>query len=368
MGKSQPNIALVHDHLIQDGGAERVLRVLSSMYPDAPIYTLLHDKKHFGDLAGREIKTSFLQRIPGSLRHYQWLLPLMPTATEHYDLRDFDIVISSTSAFSKGVIVHPNAHHICYCHTPTRYLWTDTQEYVRDLKAPGIVKRILPHYLSYLRQWDRLAAERVDTFVANSKTVKDRIRKYYQKDAHILYPPVDTEHFQISNAPKTYYVAGGRMVAYKRFDLIVDAANRLRAPMKIFGTGPFLETLKARAKDNIEFVGRVTDEEKAHLYANSIAYIHPQEEDFGITAVEAMACGRPVIAFGKGGALESVRHGVTGVYFAQQSWESLADAMVRLTDYTLDPLVIQKHAAQFSRQKFEHEMYTLVNNAYAHRH
>ena len=273
MSREKPNIALIHDHLIQDGGAERVLRVLSSMYPDAPIYTLLHDKKRFGDLAGREIKTSFLQRIPGALKHYQWLLPLMPTATEHYDLRDFDVVISSTSAFSKGVIVHPNARHICYCHTPTRYLWTDMQEYVRDLKAPGIVKRVLPHYLSRLRQWDRLAAERVDTFVANSQTVKDRIRKYYQKDAHILYPPVDTNQFQISNAPKTYFVAGGRMVAYKRFDLIVDAANRLRAPIKIFGTGPFLETLKARAKSNIEFVETNNGRRKARLYANS--RLHP---------------------------------------------------------------------------------------------
>ncbi|OGL71724.1 hypothetical protein A3C17_00280 [Candidatus Uhrbacteria bacterium RIFCSPHIGHO2_02_FULL_53_13] len=362
MSREQPNIALVHDHLIQDGGAERVLRVLSSMYPDAPIFTLLHDPKQFSDLANREIKTSFLQRIPGSLRHYQWLLPLMPTATEHYDLRDFDIVISSTSAFSKGVIVHPKAHHICYCHTPTRYLWTDTQEYVRELKAPGIVKRILPHYLSYLRQWDRLAAERVDTFIANSQTVKDRIRKYYQKDAHILYPPVDTEQFHVSNEPKTYFVAGGRIVAYKRFDLVVEAANRLRVPMRIFGTGPFLDHLKERAKDNVVFLGRVSDTEKAQLYANSIAYIHPQEEDFGITAVEAMACGRPVIAFGKGGALESVHHGVTGIHFTEQSWESLADAMLRLSDRSFDPLVIREHAQQFSRKRFEIGMRELVQS------
>ncbi len=361
MNKLVPNIALVHDHLIQDGGAERVLRVLSSMYPEAPIYTLLHDPKRFPGLQSREIKPSFLQRIPGSLRRYQWLLPLMPIATEHYDLRDFDIVISSASAFSKGIVTHAHAKHICYCHTPTRYLWTDTAEYIRELKVPGIVKRMLPPYLSYLRQWDRLAAERVDTFVANSKTVRSRINKFYRKEAEVIYPPVDTDQFTISNQPKTYFLAGGRIVAYKRFDIIVEAANRLRIPLRIFGDGPFLNELKQKARDNVEFMGRVSDEEKADLYSNCIAFINPQEEDFGITAVEAMACGRPIIAYAKGGATESVIPGVSGLHVHEQTWESIADAMVRFGDHTFDPLVIKQHAEQFSREVFQNKIKALVD-------
>ncbi len=360
------NIALVHDHLIQDGGAERVLRVLASMYPNAPIFTLLHDEKRFPDFKDRTIRTSFLQKIPGSRRHYKWLLPLMTVATEHYPLQSFDIVLSNTSAFSKGVVVHPGTHHVCYCHTPTRYLWTDMHDYVRELNAPGFVKRLLPPYLSSLRQWDQLAASRVDTFIANSHTVRERIAKFYRKDAHVIYPPVDVEQFSISEKPKTYFLAGGRLVPYKRFDLVVEAANRLRVPVKIFGDGPSLDELRERAKDNVMFLGRVTDNEKADLYANCIAYINPQEEDFGITAVEAMASGRPVICYGKGGTIESVEHGITGIHLPEQTWEALADAMIRFNDFTFDPVAIKQKAQLFSRERFEHEIRSLVNRVSQH--
>lgn len=363
MPLSTPRIALVHDHLIQDGGAERVLRALSSMFPEAPIYTLLHDARAFPDLRDRTIRPSYLQRIPGSRRHYQWLLPLMPSATEHYNLRDFDLILSSASAFSKGIVAQPGAVHICYCHTPTRYLWTDTQEYIAELKVPRIVKRLLPPYLSSLRQWDRLAAERVDVFVANSQTVRARIRRFYNKDARVVYPPVDTEHLHISNAPKTYFLAGGRLVAYKRIGIAVEAANRLRVPLRVFGEGPFLDDLRRRAYTNVEFLGRVSDAQKARLYADCIAYIHPQEEDMGITAIEAMAAGRPVIAYARGGATESVVHGVTGVHVHEQAWEAIADAMMRIGDHAFDPLVIRQHASRFSREAFEENMRGVIAQA-----
>lgn len=353
---NRPKIALVHDHLTQDGGAERVLRVLSSMFPEAPVFTLVHDKNAFRAMEDKDIRTSFIQQLPFGLRKFQWFLPLMPSATEHHDLRAFDLVLSSSSALSKGVIPGTHATHICYCHTPTRYLWTDTHEYIQSLKVPGLIKRILPVYLSHMRKWDRMAADRVDHFVANSHTVKHRIQTFYRREAHVVYPPVDTEQFAISEKPKTYFLAGGRIAAYKRFDLVVDAFNRLKLPLKIFGSGPFLDELAKRSKDNIEFLGRVTDEKKAELYANCIAYLNPQEEDFGITAIEAMAAGRPVIAYAKGGATETVIEGLSGTLFRNQIWEDVADTVFRFDDTQFDPYRVKQHAEQFSRSAFEQKI------------
>ncbi len=364
----QPTVALVHDHLTQDGGAERVLRVLSSLYPEAPIYTLAYRPERFNPVLKSRVHTSFLDRFPFTAWKFEWLLPFMPTATEHYSLRPYDLVISSASSMAKGVLTRTDALHICYCHTPTRYLWTEMHEYVERLRIPGLAKRILPIYLSRLRQWDRAAADRVDVFVANSKTVRDRIWKFYRRDAEVIYPPVDTHLFLISDEPKTYFLAGGRIMAYKKFDLIVDAFNRLQLPLKIFGSGPMLESLKTRARPNIEFVGRVSDEEKARLYAECIAFIHPQEEDFGIVAVEAMAAGRPVIAFGKGGATETVIENETGALFHEQTWEGLVDALVRFDEQRFSPVAIKAFAEQFSRAAFETKWRAFVEEAYANRH
>ncbi|MBU0614196.1 glycosyltransferase, partial [Patescibacteria group bacterium] len=296
-------VALVHDHLTQKGGAERVLEAMQAMYPSAPTFTLLYDKTSMHDVFGhKEIRTSFLQKLPFSLSHPRWLLPLMPTATENYNLKNFQVIISSSSAFSKGIIADADSVHICYCHTPTRYLWSDTHEYVEGLKIPNFSKALLFPILTKLRNWDKLAADRVDFFIANSETVKRRIKKYYGKDSVVIHPPVDTHTFQISHKPKEYYLIGGRLVPYKRYDMVIDAFNRLGLPLKIFGSGPIEKDLKKRAGKNIEFLGRVSDEHRAHLFSNAIAFIHPQEEDFGITPVESMSAGRPVIAYGKGGA------------------------------------------------------------------
>ena len=299
-------LALVHDYLSQNGGAEKVLEAMQEIWPQAPIHTLFFDRQKIPHFADKDVRTSFLQRLPFSRSHYKWYLALMPTATEQFDFSGFDVVLSSCSAFSKGVITRPEALHICYCHTPTRYLWSDAHEYLRELNLPGFIKHGLRPLLSYLRLWDRQAAERVDLFLANSQTVRARIKKYYHKDSLVLPPPVETEKFYISTAPKNYFLAGGRLVAYKRFDLIVEACQKTQLPLKIFGVGPAEARLRALAGPQTEFLGPISENEKIKLFAEARAFIHPQEEDFGITPVEAMASGRPVIAYKKGGACETV--------------------------------------------------------------
>lgn len=350
-------LALIHDHLTQNGGAERVLEAFQAIWPDAPTFTLIYNRQkmasHFGK---QDIRTSFLQRMPLSLSKPRWYLPLMPTATESYDLSDFDVIVSSSSAFSKGIIPATNAIHVCYCHTPTRYLWSDSHSYVEELNVPGFIKKILPPVLSGLRAWDRLAAERVDYFVANSETVRHRIKRYYQKDSDVIHPPVEFDEFSLSDAPKTYYLIGGRLVSYKRYDLVVQAFSKLNIPLKIYGTGPMEEELKRMAGPNVQFLGRVSNEQKAHLFSNAIAFLHPQEEDFGITPLESMAAGRPVIAYGKGGALETVIDGKTGVLFNEQSWEEIADTVLHFDEKRFDSHAIRKHAEQFSLIRFHREM------------
>ena len=353
-------IALVHDYLVQDGGAEKVLEVLQETWPEAPTFVLFFDEKKMPGFVGKDIRTSFLQRFPFATKKYQWYISLMPTATEHYDLREFDVVISSTSAFAKGVITRPDAIHICYCHTPTRYLWTDTKSYIEELRVPKFVKAILPPVLSQLRMWDQQAANRVDFFVANSQTVSDRIKKYYRRDSEVIFPPVATNHFHISPKPKTYFLTGGRLVAYKRFDMVIDACNKTGVPLKIFGNGPVEKALRKRAHANIEFVGRVSEKEQRELYANAKAFIHPQEEDFGITPVEAMASGTPVIAYRKGGATETVKEGVSGEFFDEQSWEILADHLTKFNPSKYDPNKIKAHAEQFNQERFVEKMKEIV--------
>src|SRR3989344_1038359 len=355
-------IALVHDHLIQEGGAERVLEIFQEIYPQAPTYTLLFDQSKLGQtFKDKDIRTSFLQNWPGALKHYQWFLPLMPTATESYDLMAYDAVLSSCSAMAKGIITRSNTLHFCYCHTPTRYLWSDTHRYVDELKYNRLVKKAIPYMLNRLRAWDQLAAQRVDFFIANSKNVSDRIKKYYRRDSVIIHPPIDTRQFEIAPHVGKYFLTGGRLVVYKRFDLAVSAFNRLGVPLKIFGEGPEEKKLKGLAKPNIEFLGKVKTEQLAELYGQAIAFIHPQIEDFGITAVESMACGRPVIAYAAGGACETVVENKTGKFFDEQTWEALADAIVRFKPEDYNQAGIKAYAEQFGIDRFKREITNLVD-------
>lgn len=359
-------VALVHDHLAQDGGAEKVLKVLQEMYPQAPTFTLLYNPDGAHPVfRNKDIRTSFIQRLPFGIKKYQWYLPLMPLATESYNLMDYDLVISSSSAFAKGVITAPHTFHVCYCHTPTRYLWTDTHSYVEELNYPKAVKFFIPKVLSRLRVWDRLAADRVDAFVANSRTVQDRITKYYRRDSEIIYPPVELARYKPKEkAGGDYFLVGGRLVSYKRFDIAVKAFNRLGIPLKVFGTGPEYAKLKGMAKKHIEFLGYVPDDQLPELYRGARAFINPQIEDFGITPIESMAAGTPVIAYARGGALETVIEGKTGQFFDEQRWEELSDLIIRFKDEQYDPLKIHQHAQKFDVNNFKQKFGGLVNSGW----
>ncbi|MBI5254574.1 glycosyltransferase [Candidatus Falkowbacteria bacterium] len=359
-------IALVHDHLTQKGGAEKVLEAMAELYPEAPIFTLVHDPATFQ--SANKIHTSFLQKLTRNKNKFQWLLPLMPTATEHHDLKDFDIVISSSSIFAKGIITQPNTLHICYCHTPPRFLWLDYHSYVNELKTNKLIKKILPIVLTRLRQWDRLAASRVNHFVANSHEVQRRIAHFYNRPSEVIHPPVDTGKFHISTKNDGYYLAGGRLVSYKRFDIIVTAFNRLNMKLKIFGTGPEFDKLREMAKPNIEFLGQISDKDKPNLYSHALAFINPQIEDFGITVVEAMASGRPVIALRAGGALETIIEKQTGMFFDEQCWEDLADAILRFNPENFDPQKIREHALQWDKENFKQNLQKFITEKYECRH
>lgn len=360
-------VALIHDHLAQDGGAEKVLKVFAEMFPDAPIYTLLYDKKNVDKYyKNRRIEASVIQKLPGGVKHYQWYMPFMPMAVEFFDLSGYDLVISDASAFAKGIITQPDALHICYCHTPTRYLWSDTHQYIKELKYNKYFKKIISFVLNYIRVWDKLAADRVDLFIANSATVQRRIQKYYRRDSVIIYPPVEIEKFKIASEIENYFLAGCRLAPYKRLDLAIEACKLAGKKLKVFGDGVDLNRLKKIAGEsgNIEFLGRVDDETKAELYSKCLAYIHPQDEDFGITAVEAMASGRPVIAFRKGGATETVVEGITGEFFDAQTPAELSKVLENFKANKYNSEFIRKHAEQYSIEKFKDKIKKFINEEY----
>lgn len=356
-------VALIHDHLAQDGGAEKVLKVLAEMFPEAPIFTLLSDKNNVDKyFKNRHIETSIIQKLPGGVSHYQWYLLFMPMAVEFFDLREYNLVISDTSSFAKGVITAPDCLHICYCHTPTRYLWSDTHQYINELKYNKWLKKIISLVLNSIRLWDRAAADRVDLFIANSRTVQKRITKYYRRESVVIYPPVETERFKIADLreqkpQERYFLAGCRLAPYKRIDLVISTFKKLGADykLKIFGDGVDLERLRglAQAAPNIEFLGRITEEEKARLFSEAQAFINPQEEDFGITVVESMASGRPVIAYRKGGATETIIEGKTGRFFDEQTDESLLEVIKNFSADDFDPTEIRAHASKFSVEHFQ---------------
>ena len=379
-------VALIHDHLAQNGGAEKVLRVLADMFPEAPIFTLLYEKKETDKyLKNRQIETSVIQKLPGGVKHYQWYLPFMPLAVEFFDLRGYDLVISDTSSFAKGVITMPDTLHISYCHTPTRYLWSDTHQYINELKYNKWFKKIISMVLNRIRIWDRLAADRVDLFIANSQTVQNRITKYYRRESTVIYPPVEVDKFKISDLSsqkpeEKYFLIGCRLAPYKRVDLVIKAFLALGAPynLKIFGDGVDLPRLKKLASVNsagasqtgsgsqakIEFLGRISEEEKIELYSHAQAFINPQEEDFGITVVESMASGRPVIAYQKGGATETVLEGKTGIFFAEPTVESLVAALKLFNGADFDSNFIRQHAQQYATANFRQQMEKFIASHY----
>lgn len=356
-------IALTHDHLFQIGGAEKVLLELTKIFPRSPIYTLITNPswQAINDL---KIITSYIQKMPFSRDHFKWYLPLMPIAWEKFNFSNYDLIISSASAFAKGIILTPKTLHICYCHSPTRYLWSDTHQYIDELNQPLLIKKLLPLILNYLRVWDFASAQRVDKFIANSKFVAKRIKKYYQRDATIIYPPVDVDKYKIDSDKQNYYVIVSRLRPYKRVDLAIKAFNQLGLSLKIIGGGEEEKNLRKIAKKNIEFLGEVSEQKKINVLSRALAFINPQEEDFGIAAVEGMASGLPVIAFKGGGAEETVIDNETGKFFPEQCWEALADTILRINLNDYDPLKIKSYANKFSPSVFHEKINNFVTKSY----
>ncbi|MFH1129678.1 MAG: glycosyltransferase [Patescibacteria group bacterium] len=367
-------IALVHDYLNQYGGAEKVLEAFLEIFPDAPIYTLLYDKKIVDKFfPNKKIKVSFLQKLPFIRKHHRLFPPLMPLAVERLDLSDYDIVLSDSAAFGKGVITKPDTLHICYCHTPIRYAWDDSHKYVREFSMFKLAKFFVPIFMNYLRLWDREAAYRVDKFICNSSFVAQRIKKYYKQESEVIHPPVDTENFGIkkvidgaspAKSGVNYFLMVGRLLPYKRFDMAIEAFNKLELPLKIIGNGPEMRKLKKMSNWNIEFLGEKSNQELKEYYQNSRALIFPQEEDFGIVALEAMACGRPVIAYRGGGALESILEGKTGVFFDEQTVGSLIDAVKGFDGLKFNSGDIYQHALKFDKENFKQKIKEFIDKNY----
>ena len=346
-------VALVHEWLISWGGSESVLLSLSRLFPSAPIFTSIYapDSRVRSAFAGRQIHSSALQMVPGVRSLYRGLLPLMPWAFNRMDLTGFDLVVSSSHAFAKAVRVAPEACHVCYCHTPPRYLWDLYETY-----NPGLLGVLRSPLLKRLRRKDVEVAKNVGTFVANSAFVADRIARSYGRDATVIYPPVDVDQFEVKGGEGKYYLAGGRMVKYKRLDRTIEAANRERLPLIVFGDGPERGRLARLAGPTVEFTGMVAQPELAELIRHSRAFLFPGIEDFGILPVEVQASGCPVIALARGGAIETVKDGVTGLLYEDDSVEGLLDAVHRFEPEAFDPKACRKNALRFSRDRFENEM------------
>ncbi len=364
--KSALKVAIVHYWLVGMRGGEKVLEALCEVYPQADIYTHVLDPSSVSPaLLAHRISTTFIQRLPGAVRHYQKYLPLMPIALEQLDLRDYDLVISSESGPAKGVVTAPGTLHVCYCHTPMRYVWDMYHDYARG--AGRLTRLAMPIFMHYLRLWDHASSDRVDHFLANSQFVARRIQKHYRREATVLYPPVDVDAFTPEPQVEDYYLMVGQLVRYKRPDLAVRACNRLGRKLIVIGDGEELATLQALAGPTVRILGRQPFAVIREHYAKCQALLFPGEEDFGIVPVEAMASGRPVIAYGRGGALETVLPGLSGLHFHEASEEALVQAMLRFERERADyvPGVIAAHARRFSRDRFKTEFSALIDQKLA---
>ncbi len=363
------NTALIHEWLVTLAGAESVLQSIYRLFP-GDIYTLFYDPRETqqAEWANARITPSMLQRLPAGMSHYRAYLPLFPMAVEQFDLRDYKLVISSSYAVSKCVLTSSDQLHICYCHSPMRYVWDLTFEYLESHGLRSGLKSFLVRLVfHYIRMWDQLTAQRVNHFVANSRYIAHRIYKCYGRRSTVIYPPVDVDRFSISEKKDNYFVTVSRLVPYKRIDLIIEAFNELGLPFLVIGDGPARKELEKKARKNITFVGHLNSEELDTYLRNARAFVFSAEEDFGIVNVEAQASGVPVIAYGRGGALETVIDEETGLFFYRQNVKSIVNAVRRFLtmEDKFDPHRIRRNAEQFPRARFEKEFKEFVEKAWA---
>lgn len=358
-------IALVHDYLNQYGGAERVLEALHALYPEAPVYTSLYDRARMPAAFQQwDIRTSFLQRLPRRVQVARLYFALYPRAFASLNLGGYDAILSSSSAFAKGIVPPAGTPHLCYCHNPARFLW-NTAAYLQGERLGRLAAWLLEPLLAALREWDRAANQRVQAFIANSNTVAGRIQRFYGRESTVIHPPAAVASFPLAQGRGEYYLTGGRLVPHKRFDVAVAACTRLGLPLRVFGAGRDRPRLERLAGPTVRFLGRVSDEDLRALYRDCRALLFPSEEDFGISVVEAQSCGRPVIAYAAGGVLETVVEGATGRFFAPQDPAALGEVLGTWRDEDFDPQTIRRHAEQFDVPVFQERIRAFVRSQLA---
>jgi len=358
-------IALVADWLVTFGGAEHVLHALHQLWPEAPLFTTVARTDNLGPLASADIRTTSLQKWYSLIGKHQLLLPFMPRAIESIDLTGFDVVISSSHAVAKGIIVPTTTRHICYCHTPMRYAWEMEEEYLNDFGVRWPLRTPIKKMLSKIRRWDLSTAERVDTFIANSTETQSRIKNIYGRESTVISPPVSDRFYEWSvasnqSATRSYFLALGRLVPYKRFDLLIELANREKLPLKIAGTGSEMQRLKKLAGPTVEFLGYVPDADLPSLYSRAKALLFPQYEDAGIVPMEAMASGTPVIAYDKGGVKDVIEDSVTGILVTEQSVEAFSAAIKRFEQSMFETERIRSSMIKFREEEFQRRIIELV--------
>jgi glycosyltransferase involved in cell wall biosynthesis len=361
-----PKVALVHDWLTGRRGGEKVLEVFAEIYPDAPIYTLFHfPGSQVPDIEQKIIVSSFVQKLPFLNKRYRFYLPLFPIAVELFDLQEYDFIISSSHCVAKGAIPSPDALNVCYVYSPMRYAWNQYSSYFSPEILGFFSRKIIPPVIHRLRIWDESSSHRVDYFIADSKAVAGRILKYYRRPSEVIYPPVDTEFFIPGEVEEDYFLVVSALVPYKRIDLAVETFNRTGQLLKIVGQGPEYRRLKRSAKSNIEFLGSVSPENLLEAYQKSRALIMPGEEDFGINSLESQACGIPVIAFGRGGAKETVLPRETGILYKEPGIEGLSAALDKFKSMNFNKTTIRANALKFSRDSFKKEISSYFQQKWA---
>ncbi len=360
--------ALVHDWYYTNGGAEKVIHSINNIWDDLEHFALvdfLNEDDRAFILSGKKATTTFIQNLPTAQSNHRKFLQLFPLAIEQLDLSNYDLVLSSSASVAKGVLTNQNQLHICYCHSPMRYAWDLYHQYLKDANFRGLKSWYAKKVLSKIRIWDVINTNRVDHLIANSNYIAKRIQKVYRRESHVIYPPVDVEKFGLETKKENYYITASRLVPYKKIDIIVEAFSRLsNEKLLVIGDGPEINTIKQRATKNIEILGHVSYEEMVQYMQKAKAFIFAAEEDFGIVPVEAQACGTPVLAFGKGGALETIQENVSGSFFYEQTADGVIDGLKKFNKINFDYNKVRENSIKFSKERFELEYENLINDLF----